>query len=175
MVDVAPAWQNAVAAVLPSPFIHDLAISVSNDRSDDAAARWLIQLAADFLRKQGQPHGPIAAFDFAAFDIEAIGDVWPMMAKMAEAIGIDPAMSQTVTASLARFIADRLPAIWARSPWCRHQPVTRALALAERTHDLVGLFSVGLKPNGSKDPYALRRAANHWLMQVVLPVTVGRG
>lgn len=175
MVDLAPAWQNAVAAVLPSPFIHDLAISVSNDRSDDAAARWLIQLAADFLRKQGQAHGPIAAFDFAVFDIEAIGDAWPMMTEMAALFGLDQAVTQTVTASLARFIADRLPAIWGREPWHRHQPITRALVLAERTHDLVGLFSVGLKPNGSKDPYALRRAANHWLMQVVLPVTVGRG
>lgn len=175
MTDLDPAWQNAVAAVLPSPFIHDLAISVSNDRSDDAAARWLIQLAADFLRKQGKVHGPIAAFDFAAFDIEAIGDAWPMMAKMAELIGLDAAMSQTVTTSLARFIADRLPAIWGREPWHRHKPVTRALVLAERTHDLVALFSVGLKPNGSKDPFALRRAANHWLVQVTCPLTVGRG
>lgn len=174
MVDPAPAWQNAVAAVLPSLFLRDLAITVSNDRSDDAAARWLIQLAADFLRKQDQAHDPRSAFDFAIFDIEAIGDAWPMMGKMADRIGLDPITARTVTASLARFIADRLPAIWGRAPWVRHQPVTRILVLADRTHDLVGLFAAGLKPSGSKDPFALRRAANNWLMQVICPVTGGR-
>ncbi len=33
------------------------------------------------------------------------------------------------------------------------------LALADRLDTLVGFFSVGLKPTGSKDPFALRRAA----------------
>ncbi len=34
-----------------------------------------------------------------------------------------------------------------------------ALGLADRLDSLVGLFSVGLKPSGSADPYGLRRAA----------------
>jgi glycyl-tRNA synthetase len=34
-----------------------------------------------------------------------------------------------------------------------------ALALADRLDSLVGLFSVGLSPKGSNDPYAIRRAA----------------
>ncbi len=34
-----------------------------------------------------------------------------------------------------------------------------ALALADRLDSLIGLFSVGLAPKGSNDPYALRRAA----------------
>jgi len=34
-----------------------------------------------------------------------------------------------------------------------------ALALADRLDSLVGLFAVGLKPTGTKDPFALRRAA----------------
>ncbi len=34
-----------------------------------------------------------------------------------------------------------------------------ALALAEKVDTLVGIFGIGMQPTGSKDPYALRRAA----------------
>ncbi len=38
-------------------------------------------------------------------------------------------------------------------------PVGRVLAVAERLDTLAGIFAVGLKPSGNKDPFALRRAA----------------
>ncbi|MEN1727127.1 MAG: glycine--tRNA ligase subunit beta [Pseudomonadota bacterium] len=38
-------------------------------------------------------------------------------------------------------------------------PAGRALALADRLDSVVGLFAAGKKPKGSKDPFALRRAA----------------
>jgi glycyl-tRNA synthetase beta chain len=38
-------------------------------------------------------------------------------------------------------------------------PVGRVLAVAERIDTLCGIFAVGLKPSGNKDPFALRRAA----------------
>jgi glycyl-tRNA synthetase beta chain len=38
-------------------------------------------------------------------------------------------------------------------------PVSIALALADKIDTLVGFFSIGEKPTGSKDPFALRRAA----------------
>lgn len=38
-------------------------------------------------------------------------------------------------------------------------PVGIALALADKIDTLVGFFSIGEKPTGSKDPFALRRAA----------------
>jgi len=38
-------------------------------------------------------------------------------------------------------------------------PVTVAVALADKLDTLVGFFSIDEKPTGSKDPYALRRAA----------------
>lgn len=37
--------------------------------------------------------------------------------------------------------------------------VGRVLALAERLDTLVGIFAIGQKPTGTKDPYGLRRAA----------------
>src|SRR3546814_8784090 len=38
-------------------------------------------------------------------------------------------------------------------------PVTVAVALADKLDTLVAFFAYGLKPTGSKDPFALRRAA----------------
>ena len=38
-------------------------------------------------------------------------------------------------------------------------PVSVAVALADKLDTLVGFFSIGEKPTGSRDPYALRRAA----------------
>lgn len=38
-------------------------------------------------------------------------------------------------------------------------PIASVVALADRADTLMGIFGVGLKPKGSKDPFALRRAA----------------
>lgn len=46
-------------------------------------------------------------------------------------------------------------------------PVAVTLALADRLDTLTGLFSVGEKPTGSKDPFALRRAALS-IIQIIL-------
>lgn len=50
---------------------------------------------------------------------------------------------------LPRFAGDQLP----------ETETGIALALAERVDTIVGLFGIGQPPTGSKDPYALRRAA----------------
>ncbi|HUN47449.1 MAG TPA: glycine--tRNA ligase subunit beta [Stellaceae bacterium] len=42
---------------------------------------------------------------------------------------------------------------------CPTAPVSVALALADKIDSLVGFFAVGETPTGSKDPFALRRAA----------------
>jgi glycyl-tRNA synthetase beta chain len=39
------------------------------------------------------------------------------------------------------------------------RPVTIAVALADKLDTIVGFFSIGEKPTGSRDPFALRRAA----------------
>jgi len=50
---------------------------------------------------------------------------------------------------LPRYSGDRLPAT----------PAGIALSLAEKTDTLMGIFGIGMKPTGDKDPFALRRAA----------------
>jgi len=42
---------------------------------------------------------------------------------------------------------------------CPTAPVSVAVALADRLDTLVGFFAAGIRPTGSKDPFALRRAA----------------
>ena len=42
---------------------------------------------------------------------------------------------------------------------CPTEPVSVTLALAEKIDTLVGFFAIGETPTGSKDPFALRRAA----------------
>ena len=42
---------------------------------------------------------------------------------------------------------------------CPTEPVAAALALADKLDTLVGFWGIGQTPTGSKDPYALRRAA----------------
>jgi glycyl-tRNA synthetase beta chain len=42
---------------------------------------------------------------------------------------------------------------------CPSAPVSIAVALADKLDTLVGFFTIGEKPTGSKDPFALRRAA----------------
>lgn len=50
---------------------------------------------------------------------------------------------------LPRFAGDELPIT----------PTGIALALADRLDSLVGIFSIGQQPSGSRDPFALRRAS----------------
>ena len=42
---------------------------------------------------------------------------------------------------------------------CPTAPVSVAVALADKLDTLVGFFAIGEQPTGSKDPFALRRAA----------------
>lgn len=50
---------------------------------------------------------------------------------------------------LPRFAGDAIPA----------SPVGRCLSIAEKVDSIVGIFSAGETPTGTKDPYALRRQA----------------
>ncbi len=64
--------------------------------------------------------------------------------------GEDPEVAQALDEFyMPRFSGDRLP----------QTPTGIAIALAERIDTLVGIFGIGLKPTGDKDPFALRRAA----------------
>jgi glycyl-tRNA synthetase beta chain len=57
-------------------------------------------------------------------------------------------------------------------------PQGAVLALADKVDTIVGMFGLGLEPTGSKDPFALRRAANGIVKilaeaEPALPLTLG--
>ncbi len=165
-----PAWSNAVLAMPSCGFLDDLGSATANDGSADGGARYLLSRVSDFLRSRGQLDGPNQAFDFAIWDVEAIAALWPAFRLSSAQHSAPPETLPT----LARFIVDRLPAIWAR-PWAGWlAPVSRAVALADRIDTLVGMFAIGLAPNGSKDPYALRRAANEIIADTLFPARIGQ-
>ena len=62
----------------------------------------------------------------------------------------DPAVAQAIEEHYQpRFASDNIPA----------SAPGRVLALADRIDTLMGIFAIGQKPTGTKDPFALRRAA----------------
>lgn len=76
----------------------------------------------------------------------------------AQAAGEEPQVAAAVREHyLPRFAGDELPATKAGI----------ALAIAERLDSLAGFFAIGLKPTGSQDPYALRRAASG-IVQIIV-------
>lgn len=68
----------------------------------------------------------------------------------AERAGEDPCVCKAMEEQYhPRFAGDDLPA----------SPCGQALALGDRIDTLVGIFGIGLRPTGAKDPYGLRRAS----------------
>ena len=68
------------------------------------------------------------------------------------------ALAQNETPEVADAIRDHY-APQGPNDACPTAPVSVAVALAEKIDTLVGFFGIDQKPTGSKDPYALRRAA----------------
>ncbi|WP_372397321.1 glycine--tRNA ligase subunit beta [Azospirillum sp. HJ39] len=68
------------------------------------------------------------------------------------------ALGQGESTDVANAIADHYKPL-GPSDTCPTAPVSVAVALADKIDTLVGFFAIDEKPTGSKDPYALRRAA----------------
>lgn len=68
------------------------------------------------------------------------------------------ALGQGESADVANAIADHYKPL-GPSDNCPTAPVSVSVALADKIDTLVGFFAIDEKPTGSKDPYALRRAA----------------
>lgn len=73
-------------------------------------------------------------------------------------IGRYYALHDKEAADVAAAISDHYKPIGANDT-CPTAPVSIAVALADKIDTLVGFFAIDEKPTGSKDPFALRRAA----------------
>lgn len=168
-----PALVNALMA-LPTygPFITSLGQS-TNSGTPESGGAWLLDFVSSYLERQKLKHGHIAAFDHCIVDIEALDRVWPLAHRSEQSYRDQGCLvdCESPLPTLARFLVERMPAIWDGPQWLPHTGISQALVIADRMDCLVGFFGVGIMPTGSKDPYALRRAAKHLLMQVMFPIT----
>lgn len=158
--------RNNIDAVLHGHFVRDVGLAVGNQGEPEAGAIYLLAQAQKLLRSSGRRDWTKDAWEFANDDFDRLDHFWPSV----QAACLEFSIS---SAPIARFVADRLPSVWSSPSFNRHPPVTRALVLAETSHDLAANWSVGRRASGSKDPFAMRRLAKHWLFQVVSPFTIG--
>jgi Glycyl-tRNA synthetase beta subunit len=169
-----PALANTLYAMpTETALFAQLAQSVTNDGTLDGASIWLLNMGAKAIDDpRAVLQRPWYLFDLFIWDWEAVAKVWDAFEHHATN-EIWPIPTQDALPILARFLCERLPAVWRGDFIHPVAATTKAVALADRIDSLVGMFAAGLKPNGSKDPYAMRRAAKEVLQMVVCPITLG--
>ncbi len=83
-----------------------------------------------------------------------VGEFPELQGIMGRYYALNDAEPAEVADSIAEHYAPQGP-----SDACPRAPVSVAVALADKLDTLAGFWSIGEKPTGSKDPFALRRAA----------------
>ncbi|MEX1994589.1 MAG: glycine--tRNA ligase subunit beta [Steroidobacteraceae bacterium] len=122
----------------------------------DKSAR-IIELAGQIARTAGKdPVSAQRAAELAKCDLltAMVGEFPELQGVMGRYYALHDGEAAQVAAALAeqylpRFAGDALPATDAGL----------ALAVADKLDTIVGIFAIGQKPTGAKDPYGLRRAA----------------
>ncbi|HEX5079671.1 MAG TPA: glycine--tRNA ligase subunit beta [Geminicoccaceae bacterium] len=85
---------------------------------------------------------------------EMVGEFPELQGIMGRYYARDAGESDSVAAAIAEHYAPQGP-----SDRCPTAPTSVVIALADKLDTLAGFFAIGEKPTGSKDPFALRRAA----------------
>ena len=83
-----------------------------------------------------------------------VGEFPELQGVMGRYYALAEGKNETVATAIAEHYAPLGP-----NDACPTAPVSVAVALADKIDTLVRLFAIGEKPTGSKDPFALRRAA----------------
>lgn len=85
---------------------------------------------------------------------EMVGEFPELQGRMGQYYALADGLAPHVATAIAEHYAPQGP-----GDAVPREPVSVAVSLADKLHTLVGFFRIGEKPTGSKDPYALRRAA----------------
>jgi glycyl-tRNA synthetase beta chain len=85
---------------------------------------------------------------------EMVGEFPELQGIMGRYYALHDGEAREVADAIAEHYAPQGPA-----DRCPAAPISMAVALADKIDTLVGFFAIGEKPTGSKDPFALRRAA----------------
>jgi len=85
---------------------------------------------------------------------EMVGEFPELQGIMGRYYALNDGLSAEIADAIAQHYSPLGP-----NDSCPTAPVAVAVSLADKVDSLVGFFSIGEKPTGSKDPFALRRAA----------------
>jgi glycyl-tRNA synthetase beta chain len=122
----------------------------------DRAERISMLAALICERTDGDPGQARLAGRLAKCDLltDMVGEFPELQGTMGRYYALNDGLPEAVAVALEeqylpRFAGDTLPAT----------PAGRAVALADKLDLLVGIFGIGQRPSGDRDPYGLRRAA----------------
>jgi glycyl-tRNA synthetase beta chain len=98
--------------------------------------------------------GQAARLAKADLSTELVGEFPELQGLMGRYYALNDGEAPQVADAIAAHYSPQGP-----SDTCPTAPVSVAVALADKIDSLVGFFAINEKPTGSKDPFALRRAA----------------
>ena len=129
------------------------------------------------LAKERGAKVDVAALDEAArlAKVDLTAELVKEFTELQGEIGGLYARAQGVSAATAAAIYDQYKPVSMEDRIPRTDEA-QLLAVADKADTIAGMFGLGLEPTGSKDPFALRRAANgivKILAEGVLPLTLG--
>ena len=100
---------------------------------------------------QARRAAPLCKADLVS---EMVGEFPELQGIMGRYYAQDAGEPDSVATAIAEHYAPQGP-----NDRCPSAPISVVTALADKLDTLVGFFAIGEKPTGSKDPFALRRAA----------------
>ena len=103
-----------------------------------------------------EPEGAKAAARLAKCDLMSgmVGEFPELQGIMGRYYALHDGQPEPVAQAVAEHYSPQGP-----SDGCPSAPLAVAVALADKLDTLAGFFAIGQKPTGSRDPFALRRAA----------------
>ncbi len=112
------------------------------------------QLTTDIPGADAAQASRAAQLAKADLSSEMVGEFPELQGIMGRYYALNDGEAQPVANAIAEHYAPQGP-----NDRCPTAPVSVAVALADKLDSLVGFFAIDEKPTGSKDPFALRRAA----------------
>lgn len=159
LADARHFWDRDRARSLESrlPTLADILLHAGLGSVGDQAAR-LQRLAPRLARHIPGCDGALAerAARLAKADLASlmVGEFPELQGVMGGHYARHDGEGEAVARAIAEHYAPRGPA-----EACPTQPLSVAVALADKIDTLAGFFAIGRRPTGSRDPFALRRAA----------------
>lgn len=150
--DKARALSDNIPLLEKMIFEHSLGSIADKSQRIAKLMEWLAEtIGFEREREQGQRAALLMKSDLMSDMVDEFPDLQGLMggyyaAEQGEAAAVATAIRDQY---LPRFVGDKQPA----------NRLGQGLSIADKLDTLCGIFAVGKKPSGSKDPFALRRAA----------------